>query len=466
MNEKWDHLQEAVFQEVATGQGNIVVEAVAGAGKTTCLIQALSHVPADNSWLLCAFARKIAQELQNRAPSGGDVCHLHKLGLKILGRAFRRVQVDEDKIPNYISQNMSHRDTNSQKILAKVTALAKSTLETSLEQIQQSLGELGVESDVKEMAAEVQQLLAYSQSNSKVVDLDDMIYLPVILKLKVPKYDYIFVDEVQDLTNCQRAFILNLRKKKSRVIAFGDPHQAIFAFNGAPIDSMSRFKKELSAKTLYLSITYRCPQAIVREIKDLVPHLQAAATAPIGKVSKIEFSSLDEEVRPGSFIISRTNAALIPLALSLLKRKIPCNIQGKDLGEDMLDIVRGSKKKKIEDLIVYLNTWSEKQKLKLALQEKDFSFLMDKVKCLQNLALVSQDVEELISNIQKIFTDTNDKQKVILGTCHKLKGLERPDVFVLTFTFNSNSQEELNLQYVAKSRAQNHLYLVYQEGKI
>jgi superfamily I DNA/RNA helicase len=46
---------------------------------------------------------------------------------------------------------------------------------------------------------------------------------------------------------------------------------------------------------------------------------------------------------------------------------------------------------------------------------------------------------------------------------HRAKGLEANRVFVLEFTLKGGNIEEENIQYVAITRAKQHLTMVYQE---
>ena len=81
----------------------------------------------------------------------------------------------------------------------------------------------------------VQEVFTKSIQNQDVLDFDDMLYFAVHYADDYPKYDMIYVDEAQDLSPIQ---IHLLEKLKGRVIAVGDPHQAIYAFRGADADAV------------------------------------------------------------------------------------------------------------------------------------------------------------------------------------------------------------------------------------
>jgi len=94
---KISSFQAAVYANVASGCGNTVVCARAGAGKTSTIMGALSSVPAGLTIALFAFGKPIAVELAARAPRGVEVKTLHAHGLSACKRAFRGLNVNENK---------------------------------------------------------------------------------------------------------------------------------------------------------------------------------------------------------------------------------------------------------------------------------------------------------------------------------------------------------------------------------
>ena len=90
---QWSPYQEAVFAAVEQTSANLVVEALAGSGKTTTIIEICKRLQAQagGSVLLCAFNRRIKDELVQRAPRGVDVQTCHALGFASLGEETRRL---------------------------------------------------------------------------------------------------------------------------------------------------------------------------------------------------------------------------------------------------------------------------------------------------------------------------------------------------------------------------------------
>lgn len=467
---KWSNYQKAIFEDVANGQGSTIVEALAGSSKTTSLVQSLNYLPKDASWLLVAFNKRIAEELKTRAPAGGEIQTLHALGLKAVSRTFPGITVEPDKVNILLSKVLSKADqeldnrTLPYKI-AKGVSLAKAFLATTVEEIDDVLDEFGdilpVEMEREPFINHILFTLDLCKRKNLVLDFDDMIWFPNVLKINIPKYDNIFVDEGQDLNKAQIEFVLKMSGQKSRTFVFMDKHQAIYLWRGADANSMARFQEALKAKTLPLSITYRCPKAVVTEAQVYVPALEAAPNAMDGKVERINYAQMYKMAKPGCFIISRKNAPLMKAALNFLKNKIPCNIQGRDIGDNLSSLIKKSRAKTLDKLIAYIERWKEKEIARLIKKGKDENSLaIDKADCLISLAGGCASISELKSTINTLFSDTDDRNRIILSSTHKAKGLERDVVFLLWGTYSEHTQEEINLKYVAITRAKKELYFV------
>lgn len=94
MSKNWSVQQQAIFEFFAHGRGNLVVRARAGTGKTTTIIEALTHAPNDKI-LLAAFNKRIAVELQGRISSPNvEAKTLHALGFAFVRRQWQQVKVD------------------------------------------------------------------------------------------------------------------------------------------------------------------------------------------------------------------------------------------------------------------------------------------------------------------------------------------------------------------------------------
>src|SRR5581483_7957899 len=75
--------QQDVFDALMEKGSDLQVNAVAGSGKTTTLLQALNRIPLDTvaNSLMVAFSRTIVEDLKKKAPPGVDVRTSHSLGM-------------------------------------------------------------------------------------------------------------------------------------------------------------------------------------------------------------------------------------------------------------------------------------------------------------------------------------------------------------------------------------------------
>lgn len=471
---KWSHYQEAIFKNAKESSKHTIVEALAGSGKTTTLLEALNYVDKSLSWLLVAFNKKIAEELKQRAPKSmnGEIQTFHALGLKAISRTFKNVKVDLDKnemiLDRLIDDKDLFKDREYRYLVTKAISLAKATLSSTKEEIDALLDQYEIDPvgyDRDDFISKVMEAMDISKSFTNIIDYDDMIWFPNVLPIKVPTFDRVFVDEVQDLNRAQIEFALKACKKKGKITVLGDKFQQIYQFRGADANSMNYLKEVLKADTLGLSITYRCPVSVVKEAQKYVPQLEAAPNAIEGKVESINYETMKKNAKAGCFIISRTNAPLIGLALGFLKEGRPANIQGRDIGANLMAIIKSSKAKTIEKFRDYIDKWETREKGRLIAKHKDFGHITDKADCLRALAEHHNNLSDLKASVEKLFVDVQDQEKIILTTCHRIKGAESDVVYMLMGTFFEQNEIGNNLRYVAISRSRKELYYVVKKNK-
>jgi hypothetical protein len=243
-------------------------------------------------------------------------------------------------------------------------------------------------------------------------------------------------------------------------------HNSIYQFRGADSEAIPNFITKLSAKTLPLSVSYRCPEKIIKVAQEIVPDIEAAPHAPDGIVEEVQVEELLKLVRPGDFVLSRTNAPLIKHCLKLLRAGVPANIQGRDIGSNLQYFIKKSKSKTINSFIEYVNEWRAIEVKRLMSEKKDTTIAIDKAECLLNLCEGTLTIKDLKETIDSLFSDVSDSAKVVFSTTHKAKGLERDRVFVLANTYRKGAGgEEDNLWYVAVTRAKAELYIVKKPSK-
>lgn len=237
-------------------------------------------------------------------------------------------------------------------------------------------------------------------------------------------------------------------------------HNSIYIWNGASADVMDRTLKELNAKKLPLSVTYRCPINVVSKAKQYCKQIEAAPNASKGTVEYISYKKMIKEAKPGCFILSRTNAPLIKVALNFIKRNIPCNIQGRDLGSNLQNMIKKSRRKNIESFLEWLHKWEVKEIKRLQEKGRPILNVTDKAACLKALASGCNSIQEMKGKISELFDDHDDADVIMCSSIHKSKGLERKVVYLLNSSFFGGSKEEQHVRYVGITRSMDTLYLV------
>jgi hypothetical protein len=256
--------------------------------------------------------------------------------------------------------------------------------------------------------------LGLCKAANKIIDFDDMIWFPFVYRLNVGKFDIVFVDEAQDLNAAQITMVLSAIKPGGRIIAVGDPAQSIYQFRGADSEAIPNIISKLKAKTLPLSVTYRCPKKVIKIAQEVVPDIECADGAPEGIVEDILVAEFLKKVKPGDFVLSRTNAPLIKYCMALLKAGVPANIQGRDVGANLQYFIKKSKAKTIDKFITYVNEWRELETKRLLSEKKDPASTLDKSECLLNLCEGILTIKELKETIEKLFDDVDDNKKAMM----------------------------------------------------
>ncbi len=481
--------QAAAVEAIATTNDSIVLESVAGSGKTTTLIEMLRV--AEGTVAFCAFNKAIAQEIDYKVSKKnlGDkvkVSTIHSFGFGAIRRAVSRVKVDGNKLRNLAREEFTGEYAHLQQFVVSAAAMAKEVgIAACVENDKNSWAEMfdhyniwdNLPNNVTEDTAidAAQYLLKASNNLRQIIDFSDMIYMPILNKMKIWQYDNIFLDEAQDTNGPRRELVKMMLKKGGRLIAVGDSRQAIYGFTGADHRALENIKQEFNAITLPLSVTFRCPKEVVKVANRWVSHIEAAPTAPEGIVDSCELQDVYKLVSQDDAIICRVTKPLIEMAYSLIRRSIPCRVEGRSIGEGLVKLAQRWKVKTCAQLQDKLDLWKEKEieKYQEGGNDSKCQIIEDQAETLSvfiSECRFDDPISTLVEKIRALFDDTTSQQKVLtLSTIHKSKGREWDRVFALGIDTYSPSKwakkdweiaQEQNLTYVQVTRAKNHLTMV------
>lgn len=255
-----------------------------------------------------------------------------------------------------------------------------------------------------------------------------------------------------------------------RLIAVGDSCQGIYGFTGADNDALDVIVDQFKAVRMPLTVSYRCPKAVVKFAHQWVSHIEAHADAIEGEISFEEYNDnfLPDE---GSAILSRTTKPLVKMAFAFIRRRIACKIEGRDIGAGLVKLANKWKAAKTIDAFENrLNAFHDKQALRLKDKPTQLQTLEDQVETLKAVMDFCREerkyqMTDVVQWIEDLFA--NDvKGRFVLSTIHKAKGREWNTVYWLNRVQTCPSKyavlpwmkkQESNLCYVAATRAMKRL---------
>jgi DNA helicase-2/ATP-dependent DNA helicase PcrA len=465
--------QSAIFAHIAASRTALVVQALAGTGKTATSVECMNkYVPVGKSILYVIFANRNAREAEGKCGERVEVRTCHAFALAALKKAYVSIEVDAhgEKSRN-IAQALLGPEEEKLELrynFCKALSLAKSYLCEDVESVIEACDKHEIEtcemSEV-EFAEKVLEGLELSARQYTRVDFDDMIWLAIKKNIAIPKFDYVFADECQDLSPVRIELVLRSIAPGGKLIAIGDRNQAIFSFTGADEAAMDKLQERTSAENLPLYTTYRCGKKIVELAQAYVPEYVAAETNPDGLVCEISEEAMmkspeDGGVSPGSFVISRTNAPLVSYCLQLIRQGRKACVLGKDLGKALTWMIKRSGAESVPGFLGWLEAWKATECERLGARNKPCDHIVDKFDTLVILCEGRNTLAEVKAHIEDMFSDEDEGAKVVLLTAHKAKGLERDRVFILSDTYKCKGPQEDNVMYVSLTRAKSELYLV------
>ncbi|MEK7462754.1 MAG: UvrD-helicase domain-containing protein [Patescibacteria group bacterium] len=287
-----DHLNDKQIEAVRHGKGPLLIAAGAGSGKTKTLVSRLLHllksgVPPEKI-IAITFTNKAASEMKKRVALSTNnestanerinelfVGTFHSFGVKILKNEapyFKRTQnftiFDYDDSLSLIKKILKEKDLPKERynpigILGKI-----SNFKSEISDVDNLNPENSFEVKIIETYREYEAVL----QKSNAFDFDDLITKvvqifneqPEVLEKYQNQYEYILVDEYQDINTAQYQLIKLLSLKHQNIFAIGDDAQSIYKFRGSDFRNFLNFEKEWpKAKIIKLEQNYRSTSIIV-----------------------------------------------------------------------------------------------------------------------------------------------------------------------------------------------------------
>ncbi|WP_066425116.1 UvrD-helicase domain-containing protein [Anabaena sp. 4-3] len=504
--------QLAIADWILRGNGHGCCNAVAGSGKSSTLrIVAKTLVESGlrpSEIKICVFGKLNAQDLIKKfgAAWKESISTLHSAGFSLLKKhlgikssydvdvsslKYKRITQDLELIPkrgSYSGRLRQEYIIGNDNDFLKLIDLVRLTNQQPTEDIIRAIA-LHFEIDDIWKPDLIAQWIQYCLNigeqkaiNKEGFDFTDQIWLPVKWRLGDMKgfkpYKFVLVDECQDLNAAQLELALMLAGNTGRILAVGDPRQAIMGFAGADDQSYMNIVARTKAVELPLSICYRCPRSHISLVNKIFPYIpiEPAPEAAEGIITHIESDQVEDDLKNGDMIIGRKTAPLVSLCIKLISRGIKATVKGKDIGEslkkDLDDIAKlpGYSYEFFNDAVAMYHGIKAQQYQGLDNEEQMLENLKDKI---QAITIIYQShpeargIDDLKYCIDRLFS--NDNSPITLSTCHRAKGLESDRIFIykpedmpMTWRNQQNWQleQEKNLLYVALTRSKSELFIV------
>lgn len=299
------------LEAIKHGDGAMLVLAGPGSGKTFVTTQRIKyliehHHVRPESILVITFTKAAAAEMQERfvklSEGRSDPVHFgtfHSVFFQILRHTYR-----------FTAQNII-REGDKYRLLSQIISeipdeiRTQSQIDDSSDTIQRLLSEVSTVKNNGITPQEIKsttvsqaefeyifQVYKQEMNRNKLIDFDDMVLLcrdlfisrPETLKIWQERFQYILVDEFQDICPLQYEVVRLLAKPQDNLFIVGDDDQSIYGFRGSRPEIMLHFTKDYpGARQILLDVNYRSKKDIVDVAGKLISH------------NKVRF---DKKVRP------------------------------------------------------------------------------------------------------------------------------------------------------------------------
>lgn len=483
--------QEDIWEAIRAREVNIVVNALAGTGKSTTCRESMFRVKdADPSARIryTCFNKAIATEFGAKCPPGVEVGTMHSFALRALSNSFAPT-IDKNKTYAILDEipggtklaRPLRRNIGKLVSLAKNHAITDPKDFTAWDDLDNLIDyyEISFFANERDKAISVAiEAIERSAQQTSIVDFDDMLWLPLIHDVRFPSCDILFIDEAQDMNAVQHRLAALLNPDGVTVV-IGDPHQAIYGFRGSDSESMAKMTDQLNALVLPLTMTFRCPQSHVRLARQIVPDFEAHPSNPEGTLAAGSVGDL-QRARPGDLVLCRANAPLVKECLALIARGVRANMRGRAIG-DRLEAVflkaDRNQSRTVADFTARLEAYRRREATRLDAKEgsKDLiEQLTDRCAAVEAIASSCQSPADVIPAIRTLFSDDDPAGYVTFSSIHRAKGSEARRVWLIDKPYAPPGRgrhpqpwelvQRANLTYVGQTRSLDTLTVIPYAG--
>jgi F-box protein, helicase, 18 len=476
--------------EIINSTGNIKINAVAGSGKTTTIIEYAKSRPATSKILYLAFNKSVKLEAVRKFAEKGlnnvkvETAHslaykliVFKNNYKVKALGYKTNEIAE--ILNIKGNTEKHTEyiiaNHINKFIAYFCNSDKQKVHdlNYLDTITDPKAKSFVTTFYSDIVA--QSRLFLSKMDKGEIEITHDFYLKKF-QLSNPKlnYDYILFDEGQDASPAMLDVFL---KQSATKVIVGDTHQQIYAWRYA-VNSLEK----ADFKTFHLSTSFRFSQEIANlamEVLNLKKHLGEHQSISIsGKGNSKEIKT--------KAVLARTNLGLLLKAIEYVTEKKKINhiyFEGNinsytyaDEGASLYDVLNLYNKAHhlIRDKLI--GTMRNLEELDDYIEKTEDVQLSMMVEIVREYGNAIPGIIKAIKD-KHVPNDEKEKAEMIFSTVHRCKGMEY-DAIQLVNDFiteekleklikdkksleinSAKLNEEINLLYVAVTRTKNSLHI-------
>lgn len=496
-------------EEFMYNDPHLVVMACAGTGKTCTVTQGVKamfrqkvpdwykpteeQLAIQNEMLKCdypghthltSFSTDAADQLANGMPEGATSSSTYSMGLRCAKQHGMAAKLDMGKpswkygrILSEFFEQIGFREEQRWKGMRQdiIDLFGKAQLELFREMNEEQLMDLAAHYGIeipwngRELFLGAMNYMLWKGLEQKnEFTYGDMVWIPCLTGIVRKQFEHLIVDEYQDMGKAQQEICYRIARK---IIAIGDPNQAIYGFIGADANATDNFLKALSVwrrgvKQLPLSLTRRCPKSVVELANKYVPELKALPEAPDGEVKYLRSFEFDPmKLEKTDMVICPTNAPLVSLMFKLSKKGIKAFVRKTDVVDKMARFLNNYAEKGMEPLRKAID---EQLDIHQSKQGKYAAINIDKFTCLQELAKECHTPAECVRSLNSMFSDDTVPGTIRLSTVHRAKGLEAKRVIFWEYDragkmakLDWEKKQVRNLMYVGITRAKQTLWMVH-----
>ncbi len=292
-------LNQQQYQAVTTKSQYVRVVAGAGSGKTRVLTTRVVYLV--ENWgispeniLAITFTNKAANEMKKRLEaqlgldkSKAQVSTIHSFCVRVLRQEIRRegypsnfTILDGDDQKSIIKEAIKVLDYTEDKDLKIPTILSHISNDKCAGLSPKDILEKS-NNYYYEKVAHIYEYYDNRCHELYALDFDDLLLwtnkilekYPNVRKKWQDKYQFILVDEFQDIDNVQYKLITLLANPNTYIYVVGDPDQTIYSWRGADINIIMQFEKEFKGtETIILNKNYRSTQNILNGANSLISY--------------------------------------------------------------------------------------------------------------------------------------------------------------------------------------------------